>query len=159
MASQRFKREPLTKRFVLGLRASLIMLPLLGVTWLFGILTMTSASVVFNYIFAVLNSLQGVLVFLFHCVLNKQVRYILNYFRKNLQSCTAVVWSSVNLFCFGRALLSQLCVSTWLLSALGLPFQLYDIFQVREVVQDARRPVVATASTFRSKNNPNSPSK
>ena len=84
MASQQLKKQPLTKRFARGLRASMIILPLLGVTWLFGILTMTSVSLVFNYIFAILNSLQGFLIFVFHCVLNKQVSGItfFNYILK-----------------------------------------------------------------------------
>ena len=56
-----------------GVRASAVILPLLGITWVFGLLSFNSATLVFKYIFAIMNSLQGLMVFIFHCLLNKQV--------------------------------------------------------------------------------------
>ena len=41
-----------------GLRACVVLLPLLGLTWVFGILSVTDAGLVFQYIFTILNSLQ-----------------------------------------------------------------------------------------------------
>ncbi len=38
--------------------ASLILLPLLGLTWVFGLLTVNGSTIVFAYIFTILNSLQ-----------------------------------------------------------------------------------------------------
>ena len=57
-----------------GVKASAVLLPLLGITWLFGILSFSSESIAFKYIFTIFNSLQGLMIFIFHCVLNKQVR-------------------------------------------------------------------------------------
>ena len=57
-----------------GIKASMVMLPLLGLTWLFGLLGFSPDAIVFKYLFAVLNSLQGLAIFIFHCALNKEVR-------------------------------------------------------------------------------------
>lgn len=57
-----------------GIKASMVMLPLLGFTWLFGLLGFSPDAIVFKYFFAVLNSLQGLAIFIFHCALNKEVR-------------------------------------------------------------------------------------
>ena len=74
LSSHRLRKEPLTRRFQRGLKALFVLFPVLGLSWSFGVLTMVTDEIVFNYIFAVLNSLQGFLIFIFHCVLNKQVR-------------------------------------------------------------------------------------
>ena len=56
-----------------GIKAAIVSFPLLGVTWTFGLLAFNSDTIFFKYIFAVSNSLQGLMIFVFHCVLNKQV--------------------------------------------------------------------------------------
>ena len=56
-----------------GVRASAALLPLLGITWLFGLLGFSYDTIVFKYIFAIFNSLQGLMVFIFHCALNDKV--------------------------------------------------------------------------------------
>ena len=56
-----------------GFKASAVVLPLLGITWLFGLLSFNSQTIAFQYIFAICNSLQGLLIFIFHCAFNKQV--------------------------------------------------------------------------------------
>ena len=56
-----------------GVKASGVILPLLGITWLFGLLSFNSDTILFKYIFTIFNSLQGLMIFIFHCVLNKQV--------------------------------------------------------------------------------------
>ena len=56
-----------------GVKASGVILPLLGITWLFGLLSFNSDTIIFKYIFTIFNSLQGLMIFIFHCVLNKQV--------------------------------------------------------------------------------------
>jgi Na+/melibiose symporter-like transporter len=58
----------------MGVKATAILLPLLGITWVFGLLAFNSATLAFKYIFAILNSLQGLMIFIFHCLLNKQVK-------------------------------------------------------------------------------------
>ncbi|KAJ7374174.1 hypothetical protein OS493_009516 [Desmophyllum pertusum] len=77
LSSHRLRKEPLARRFQRGLKASFVLLPLLGISWSFGVLTMTSDKIVFNYIFAIFNSLQGFIIFIFHCVFNKQIRDVL----------------------------------------------------------------------------------
>ncbi|XP_078382861.1 adhesion G-protein coupled receptor D1-like isoform X2 [Oculina patagonica] len=63
-----------------GLKALAVLFPLLGLTWLFGILTVTDAGLVFQYIFTILNSLQGFFIFLIHVLRNSDVRA--SFFRK-----------------------------------------------------------------------------
>ena len=41
-----------------GVKACAVLFPLLGLTWVFGILSVTDAGLVFQYIFTILNSLQ-----------------------------------------------------------------------------------------------------
>ncbi|XP_076048688.1 latrophilin Cirl-like isoform X6 [Oratosquilla oratoria] len=51
-------------------RGAIVLMFLLGLTWTFGLLYLNKASVVMAYIFTVLNSLQGLFIFIFHCVQN-----------------------------------------------------------------------------------------
>uniref|UniRef100_H3DQ85 G-protein coupled receptors family 2 profile 2 domain-containing protein n=1 Tax=Tetraodon nigroviridis TaxID=99883 RepID=H3DQ85_TETNG len=46
---------------------------ILGLMWVFGAF-LFEGSIVLAYIFTILNSLQGALVFVMHCLLSKQVR-------------------------------------------------------------------------------------
>ncbi|XP_059174380.1 mucin-17-like [Physella acuta] len=56
------------------LRAFGVLTPLLGLTWLFGIFSINSQTIAFQYIFALLNSTQGIFIFVFHCLLQKKTR-------------------------------------------------------------------------------------
>uniref|UniRef100_A0A8C4YMX1 Adhesion G protein-coupled receptor E5 n=1 Tax=Gopherus evgoodei TaxID=1825980 RepID=A0A8C4YMX1_9SAUR len=44
----------------------------LGTTWIFGMFQFNQRSLVASYIFTILNSLQGLFIFLLHCLLKKQ---------------------------------------------------------------------------------------
>ncbi|XP_067046870.1 adhesion G-protein coupled receptor G6-like isoform X1 [Acropora muricata] len=55
-------------------KACVVLSPLLGMTWVFGILSVTNAGLVFQYIFTILNSLQGFFILLLHIVRNADVR-------------------------------------------------------------------------------------
>ena len=55
------------------LKSSAILLPILGLTWLFGLLVFDRDTIVFKYLFAICNSLQGMMIFLFHVVINRKV--------------------------------------------------------------------------------------
>ncbi|XP_052088676.1 adhesion G protein-coupled receptor L3-like [Mytilus californianus] len=57
-----------------GIRSLCVILPLFGVTWVLGVFSVNEDTVVFQYLFAVFNSLQGFFIFLFHTVLNQQIR-------------------------------------------------------------------------------------
>ncbi|XP_078355749.1 adhesion G-protein coupled receptor D1-like, partial [Oculina patagonica] len=56
------------------LRRSAMLLPVLGVTWSFGLLTFISSTVVFHYVFTILNSLQGFFIFINFCILDDTVK-------------------------------------------------------------------------------------
>lgn len=58
------------------LRGAIVLVFLLGLTWTFGLLYLNEESVFMAYIFTVLNSLQGLFIFVFHCVQNEKVRRI-----------------------------------------------------------------------------------
>ncbi|XP_024130996.1 adhesion G-protein coupled receptor D1 isoform X1 [Oryzias melastigma] len=58
----------------LTVKAVAVLLPILGISWIFGVLAVNTHSLPFLYIFAIFNSLQGFFVFLFHCLLNSEVR-------------------------------------------------------------------------------------
>ncbi|KAF1521886.1 Adhesion G-protein coupled receptor D1, partial [Eudyptula minor] len=60
--------------FKLTAKAVAVLLPILGSSWIFGILAVNAHALVFQYIFAIFNSLQGFFMFLFHCLLNSEVR-------------------------------------------------------------------------------------
>ncbi|XP_029943399.1 CD97 antigen isoform X1 [Salarias fasciatus] len=47
---------------------------ILGLMWVFGAFLFQKDAIVVPYIFTILNSLQGALVFIMHCLLSKQVR-------------------------------------------------------------------------------------
>ncbi|KAL8211766.1 UNVERIFIED_CONTAM: hypothetical protein K2H54_015898 [Gekko kuhli] len=47
---------------------------ILGTTWIFGMFQFSDHSLVISYIFTILNSLQGLFIFVLHCLLKKQVR-------------------------------------------------------------------------------------
>ena len=79
-----------------GVKASGVILPLLGITWLFGLLSFNSDTILFKYIFTIFNSLQGLMIFIFHCVLNKQVTQGFVF----LFAFIYVVFTVFVLFCF-----------------------------------------------------------
>ncbi|XP_052777119.1 adhesion G protein-coupled receptor L1-like isoform X1 [Mya arenaria] len=47
---------------------------LLGLTWVFGFFYISEEALPFAYLFTIFNSLQGLFIFVFHCVLNKKIR-------------------------------------------------------------------------------------
>ncbi|CAB3998086.1 adhesion G- coupled receptor D1-like [Paramuricea clavata] len=51
-----------------------VLLPVLGLTWLIGIVTFNKDIIEMQYIFAILNSLQGFFIFLFYVVYSQEVR-------------------------------------------------------------------------------------
>eukprot|EP00058_Branchiostoma_floridae_P013120 XP_002598608.1 hypothetical protein BRAFLDRAFT_118346 [Branchiostoma floridae] len=57
-----------------GVRASFVMLPLLGLSWLLGVFSVNEqTSAAFGLLFAVVNSLQGLFIFIFHCLRSKTI--------------------------------------------------------------------------------------
>ncbi|XP_077782826.1 adhesion G-protein coupled receptor F3 isoform X2 [Podarcis muralis] len=63
------------KALVSIFKALLILTPAFGLTWGLGVITMTSeASQFTHYMFTILNSLQGVFILIFGCLMDKKVR-------------------------------------------------------------------------------------
>uniref|UniRef100_A0AAY4AHU3 Uncharacterized protein n=1 Tax=Denticeps clupeoides TaxID=299321 RepID=A0AAY4AHU3_9TELE len=50
------------------------LLCLLGLTWSFGLFFLSESSVVMAYLFTIFNTMQGMFIFIFHCLLQKKVR-------------------------------------------------------------------------------------
>ena len=46
----------------------------LGLTWLFGVFAIKDAKLPFQYLFCIFNAFQGLLVFIFYCVLSVETR-------------------------------------------------------------------------------------
>ncbi|XP_028410420.1 CD97 antigen-like [Dendronephthya gigantea] len=66
------------KKAKMGLRGSAVLLPLLGLTWVFGLFVFNRDTIVFKYLFAIFNSLQGLVIFIFHVLLNKKIHEAIN---------------------------------------------------------------------------------
>ncbi|XP_052275552.1 adhesion G protein-coupled receptor E5-like [Dreissena polymorpha] len=56
-----------------GVRSVCILLPVLGLTWVFGIFAVNRDTIFFQYLFAIFNSLQGFLIFIVQCVFDRKV--------------------------------------------------------------------------------------
>uniref|UniRef100_A0AAV2KSS4 GPCR family 2 latrophilin C-terminal domain-containing protein n=1 Tax=Knipowitschia caucasica TaxID=637954 RepID=A0AAV2KSS4_KNICA len=63
--------EPEIKSWVIG---AIALLCLLGLTWAFGLMYVNESTIAMAYLFTIFNSLQGMFIFIFHCVLQKKVR-------------------------------------------------------------------------------------
>ncbi|XP_066023882.1 adhesion G-protein coupled receptor D1-like [Pocillopora verrucosa] len=72
MVTMQQEKEKRSEQIRLGVKACIVMIPLLGISWLFGLLAPLHKA--FAYIFTILNSSQGFVIFLLHCVRNSKVR-------------------------------------------------------------------------------------
>ncbi|XP_058272722.1 cadherin EGF LAG seven-pass G-type receptor 1 isoform X1 [Hemibagrus wyckioides] len=57
-----------------ALRMAFLLLLLISATWILGLMAVNSDVMIFHYLFAIFSCLQGIFIFLFHCVLSKEVR-------------------------------------------------------------------------------------
>ncbi|XP_028412665.1 adhesion G protein-coupled receptor L1-like [Dendronephthya gigantea] len=55
-----------------GLIGSGTLLPVLGLTWVFALLVFNRDTIAFKYLFAIFNSIQGLMIFVFFVLLNKK---------------------------------------------------------------------------------------
>lgn len=55
------------------MKGAVVLVVLLGLTWIFGFLYVNRDTLVMAYMFTIINSLQGLFIFLFHCVGNEKV--------------------------------------------------------------------------------------
>ncbi|XP_059154611.1 adhesion G-protein coupled receptor G2-like [Physella acuta] len=54
-------------------RATASLFILLGLTWIFAFCAIGKFRIVFNYLFAIFNSFQGLFIFTFYCMLKQEV--------------------------------------------------------------------------------------
>ncbi|XP_041110820.1 cadherin EGF LAG seven-pass G-type receptor 1 isoform X2 [Polyodon spathula] len=57
-----------------SLRTAFLLLLLISATWLLGLMAVNSNVMTFHYLFAIFSCLQGIIIFFFHCIFNKEVR-------------------------------------------------------------------------------------
>ncbi|XP_053136073.1 adhesion G-protein coupled receptor D1 isoform X2 [Hemicordylus capensis] len=74
ISAENYKVHGDANAFRLTAKAVAVLLPILGSSWIFGVLAINDKALVFQYMFAIFNSLQGFFIFLFHCLLNSEVR-------------------------------------------------------------------------------------
>uniref|UniRef100_A0ACB8FRD1 Uncharacterized protein n=2 Tax=Sphaerodactylus townsendi TaxID=933632 RepID=A0ACB8FRD1_9SAUR len=74
-ASCRRRHRTLEKTGVISvLRTAFLLLLLISATWLLGLMAVNSDVMTFHYLFAIFSCLQGLFIFFFHCIFNKEVR-------------------------------------------------------------------------------------
>ncbi|XP_041483324.1 adhesion G-protein coupled receptor D1-like [Lytechinus variegatus] len=71
-----------TDRLKATARAVLIMVPMLGMTWVFGLLQAVMKNVFLQWFFILMNALQGPLFFVFQCVMHPEVQKVIGRKRK-----------------------------------------------------------------------------
>ncbi|XP_078098403.1 cadherin EGF LAG seven-pass G-type receptor 2 isoform X5 [Mustelus asterias] len=67
------------KGTVSGLRTAFVVLLIVSTTWLLALLAVNSDTIIFHYLFAGFNCLQGLFIFIFRCILNEEVRKAFKY--------------------------------------------------------------------------------
>ncbi|XP_076356026.1 adhesion G protein-coupled receptor L1-like isoform X2 [Tachypleus tridentatus] len=72
--SVKAKEQARLTKLGVWIRGALVLVVLLGLTWAFGLLYLNQESVIMAYVFTILNILQGLFIFLFHCVRNEKVQ-------------------------------------------------------------------------------------
>ncbi|KAL8558911.1 hypothetical protein ACOMHN_028223 [Nucella lapillus] len=116
-----------------SLKACVVLLPLLGVTWVFGLVAVDCGDsgrvtvYLFTYLFTIANSAQGLLFFLFHCLLNvdvhnayerkyrqrkRSVSYMETQTRKNSETSTYLADSSPRGNSTTKTILSDLSLTS-----------------------------------------------
>ncbi|XP_056131823.1 adhesion G-protein coupled receptor D2 [Lampris incognitus] len=84
--------EQAYEQFRAAVKAVLVLLPILGLTWICGVLV--PLSIIMAYIFILLNSLQGLFIFLIYGVYNTEVRSTVNRIKErrkalNFSNCAS----------------------------------------------------------------------
>ncbi|XP_060583875.1 uncharacterized protein LOC132740036 [Ruditapes philippinarum] len=87
-------QKSLKERTMAGIRCLCVLLPLVGCTWVIGIFYVNEDLAWIQYVFAVCNGLQGLAIFVFHCLLNTQIRHA--YQRKKRYSSSGLFTRSTS---------------------------------------------------------------
>ncbi|XP_052239707.1 adhesion G protein-coupled receptor L3-like isoform X4 [Dreissena polymorpha] len=71
LRSYAMAKKSTVERSKSAVRCLVVLLPLMGLTWVLGVFYLDESMAWVQYAFAVCNSLQGFVIFLFHCAFNK----------------------------------------------------------------------------------------
>ncbi|VDH92801.1 G protein-coupled receptor 133 [Mytilus galloprovincialis] len=82
MTTKGLARKTLEEKSRIGIESICVILPLFGITWVLGAFSVNEDLVMFQYLFAIFNSLQGLFICLFHCFFNKQVKQGYYHFQR-----------------------------------------------------------------------------
>ena len=91
-------------------RQGITIMVLLGLTWLFGILVIDDATVAFQYLFSISNTLQGLFVFIFFCILSLETRKQLYSFVRGRYNTPKVSACSLHLVAQSKETLDRECI-------------------------------------------------
>ncbi|VDI20167.1 Hypothetical predicted protein, partial [Mytilus galloprovincialis] len=79
--------ERLKKKVRAGVKCMVVLIPVLGLSWLFGILAYNEDTIIFQYLFGISTSLQGFIIFIRDAVSNKKlhegIRRAVHRYRSN----------------------------------------------------------------------------
>ena len=85
----------LTNIFRSWIKGAAVLIVLLGLTWAFGLMYLNKHTVAMAYLFTILNSLQGMFIFCFHCLMNEKVGLFVKQGRTSQRVFSPVLVSSV----------------------------------------------------------------
>ncbi|VDH92803.1 latrophilin 2 [Mytilus galloprovincialis] len=91
MTTKGLARKTLEEKSRIGIESICVILPLFGITWVLGAFSVNEDLVMFQYLFAIFNSLQGLFICLFHCFFNKQVKQGYYHFQRRRKAN----WSNI----------------------------------------------------------------
>ena len=105
------------------MKSVLILTPILGVNWIFGLLAVNEKLTVFEFLFVIINSLQGLLIFIFHCVGSSEVSVM-----RKVNGCFQMEYI-VDLhskFCYACKCLKNAVDEYFSLSVFSIPSSIFD---------------------------------
>ncbi|XP_064625348.1 adhesion G protein-coupled receptor L3-like [Lineus longissimus] len=79
--------ETVVKKLGVAVRGALVLLCLLGLTWVVGFVYLGRSTIVFAYIFSILNSAQGLFIFVFQCATNDKVLQQIRRWARRSELC------------------------------------------------------------------------
>ncbi|XP_064407434.1 adhesion G protein-coupled receptor L3-like [Halichondria panicea] len=96
LTRQQSEKKESLQLFLQLFKTTVILLPILGLTWVFGLLSVNSSTIVFAWLFSIFNSLQGLFVFIFHVLRSEKVTNFLKQCRKRMDSVVSTSASGKN---------------------------------------------------------------
>ncbi|XP_052818823.1 uncharacterized protein LOC128244786 isoform X2 [Mya arenaria] len=72
--TQAAKNKETLDRIKMTITALSVLLPMMGIGWVFGFFAVNKKTQWFQIVFCIFNASQGVFIFIFHCLLNKQLK-------------------------------------------------------------------------------------